>query len=358
MIQPGLLDFAHTLTAWQEQYGRHDLPWQNTRDAYRIWLSEIMLQQTQVSMVIPYYRRFLDRFPTIGELAKTELDEILRYWSGLGYYSRARNLYRCARIIVSEYGGFFPTKQEVLATLPGIGRSTAAAIAVFSAGEKAAIMDGNVIRVLSRVFALTDSATDTAGKNRLWQFAETLLPDTKIERYTQGLMDLGATVCSRSNPKCPLCPFKNSCKAKQENLIAELPIKKMRKSLPSREIIMLIVVSGDHILLEKRPDKGVWGGLYSLPECPTSAGKTTAEAAGQYAGTFGSIHICKPLSPFVHIFTHFKLNITPCLVTLKKPSDPLAENQIWCGKKEALELGLPKPVRKIIGSIRNPNSLF
>lgn len=359
MVPSSLLqEFAQTLTAWQEQYGRHDLPWQNTRDAYRIWLSEIMLQQTQVATVIPYYQRFLDRFPTISELAEAELDEVLQYWSGLGYYSRARNLHRCAQTIVSEHCGFFPTKQNILETLPGIGRSTAAAIAVFSAGEKAAIMDGNVVRVLSRVFALTDSIADTAGKNHLWHFAETLLPDTKIESYTQGLMDLGATVCTRSNPQCPLCPFGNTCKARQENRIAELPVKKAKKPLPVRETIMLIVISDDQILLEKRPDKGIWGGLYSLPECSITEGEPVEDTVWRYARTFGSVNTCIPLRPFIHTFTHFRLNITPCIVKTEHPAILPAENRIWCGKEEALALGLPTPVRKLIESTGNQGSLF
>ena len=353
-----LQDFAQTLTAWQERHGRHDLPWQNTRDAYRIWLSEIMLQQTQVATVIPYYQRFLDRFPTLPELAKAELDEVLQYWSGLGYYSRARNLHRCAQTIVSEYRGFFPTEQGILETLPGIGRSTAAAIAVFSAGEKAAIMDGNVVRVLSRVFALTDSFADSAGKQRLWHFAESLLPDTKIESYTQGLMDLGATVCTRTNPQCPLCPFGDTCEARQENRIAELPVKKTKKPLPIRETIMLLVMTENHILLEKRPDKGIWGGLYSLPECPVIARERVEQTAGHYAQSFGTVDSCEPLMPFTHTFTHFRLNIRPCIVIMENPSDRLAGNRIWCRKDEALTLGLPTPVRKLIESTGNQDRLF
>lgn len=358
MVQSRLLqEFAQTLTAWQEQHGRHDLPWQNTRDAYRIWLSEIMLQQTQVSTVIPYYQRFLERFPTITDLAAAGLDEVLQYWSGLGYYSRARNLHKCAQAIVSEYRGFFPTKQELLETLPGIGRSTAAAIAVFSAGGKAAIMDGNVVRVLSRVFALTDSIADPAGKKRLWHFAESLLPDTRIESYTQGLMDLGATVCTRSNPRCHLCPFEDTCKARQENRIAELPVKKTKKPLPLRETIMLIVMAGNRILLEKRPEKGIWGGLYSLPECPIITGEPVRQTAGQYAKAFGTVDACEPLMPFTHTFTHFRLNIMPCTVIMGNPSGSLAGNRIWCTKEEALSLGLPTPVRKLIESAGNQDCL-
>mgnify|MGYP002624526445 CR=1 FL=1 len=335
-----------------------DLPWRNTRDPYAIWLSEVMLQQTQVSTVIPYYQRFLERFPTVSALAEAGLDEVLQYWSGLGYYSRARNLHRCAQAIVSEYCGFFPTEQAILATLPGIGRSTAAAIAVFSAGKKAAIMDGNAVRVLSRVFALTDSFSDASGRKRLWHFAESLLPDTNIESYTQGLMDLGATVCTRSNPQCHRCPFEGSCKARQGNRIAELPVKKAKKSLPLRETIMLIAMAEDRILLEKRPDKGIWGGLYSLPECPSVTGEPVGQTARQYAGAFGTVDTCEPLMPFIHSFTHFRLNILPCIVIMEKASDPLAGNRIWCRKDEALALGLPTPVRKLIESTGRQGGLF
>ncbi len=355
---PHLQTFAQTLIAWQKQFGRHDLPWQNTHDAYRIWLSEIMLQQTQVSTVIPYYQRFLERFPAITDLAAAGLDVVLQYWSGLGYYSRARNLHKCAQIIVSQYRGFFPTTPEILETLPGIGRSTAAAIAVFSAGKKAAIMDGNVVRVFSRVFALTDTITDTAGKNRLWNLAETLLPDAEIESYTQGLMDLGATICTRSHPQCPLCPFASTCLARQENRIAELPVKKEKKSLPVRETIMLVVLSEEGILLEKRPDKGIWGGLYALPECSFVPNQSVEDVVGQYARALGTVRAYEPLQSFTHVFTHFRLNITPCIVKIGKPSEVLAENQIWRRQKDALALGLPTPVRKLIESIGSLCRLF
>ena len=355
--QPYLPDFAQTLITWQRQHGRHGLPWQDTRDAYPIWLSEIMLQQTQVTTVIPYYQRFLERFPTVADLADAGIDEVLHYWSGLGYYSRARNLHKCAQIIISEYRGFFPTKQEILETLPGIGRSTAAAIAVFAAGEKAAIMDGNVVRVLSRIFALTDTIADSAGKKRLWNLTESLLPDAGIESYTQGLMDLGATICTRSSPRCPLCPFTDICRAKKENRITELPLKKAKKSLPVRETIMPVILSGDHILLEKRPEKGIWGGLYALPECPVIPGKAVEASVMQYMEGLGPILAYAPLNPFTHTFTHFRLNITPCLVKTRKPSK-IAENQIWRRQDDALALGLPTPVRKLIEAIGKPYCLL
>lgn len=347
-----LTEFAKIIIHWQKQYGRHDLPWQNTRDTYHIWLSEIMLQQTQVITVIPYYRRFLDYFPTINALANASSDEVMQQWSGLGYYSRARNLHRCAQIIASEYDGTFPTDPTILETLPGIGRSTAAAIAVFSAGKKAAIMDGNVVRILSRIFALTDSVANTAGKKRFWHLAETLLPNSDIEAYTQGLMDLGATICTRSSPLCNQCPFTNHCLAKQRNCIADLPTKKVKKQLPQRNTLMLIIQLNDRILLEKRPAKGIWGGLYTLPEYRIEEGQVATEILPTHLHPFGKILHMEPLSPFIHTFTHFKLHIIPYLIKIDAFPIMLKKNQEWFRQDKALALGLPTPVKKLIESIK------
>ena len=244
--------FAPALIAWQKKHGRHDLPWQNTRDAYAVWLSEIMLQQTQVSAVIPYYRRFLERFPTIAALAAAPADDVLALWSGLGYYSRARNLHRAAQQVVAEHGGHFPQSQEAVMALPGIGRSTAAAILVFAFGKRGAILDGNVKRVLARVRGITGYPGDSAVAAKLWEEAERLLPKTGLRAYTQGLMDLGATVCARRNPRCTECPAQALCIAHRGGRTAELPTPKPRKALPQRRTLMLILQRAGEVLLEKR----------------------------------------------------------------------------------------------------------
>jgi A/G-specific adenine glycosylase len=340
--------FAQILVDWQKRYGRHNLPWQNTHDPYRIWLSEVMLQQTQVSTVIPYYQRFLERFPTVQDLARADLDEVLQYWSGLGYYSRARHLHQCAQMVVSQYRGNFPTEPTALAELPGIGLSTAAAIAVFSAGKKAAILDGNVIRVLSRVFAVTEHAATAEGKKQFWQLAHTFLPDIDIESYTQGLMDLGATLCTRTNPRCLDCPFRGKCQAQRLDLIHSLPVKKVKRVIPLKETIMVAIQSKNLILLSKRPVKGIWGGLYSLPECPVMADSDIVKVATEKALTFGEVKGSRLLPSFNHQFTHFRLKIIPVSVAVSLPFGNLPEGHLWAKREEALALGLPAPVRSLI----------
>lgn len=347
------IPFAQTLIAWQKQHGRHSLPWQNTRDAYRIWLSEIMLQQTQVATVIPYYLRFLERFPDVFALASAGLEEVMSYWSGLGYYSRARNLYRCAQIVVDEYKGIFPSDPAVLEDLPGIGQSTAAAIAVFSAGVRAAILDGNVVRVFSRIFGIAEQATDKKVKEKLWNLAYELLPESDLEAYTQGLMDLGATVCVRSKPDCPICPFSTSCVALAENRIGELPAKKTKKISPARKTAMLVLLSDGKVLLEKRPATGIWGGLFSLPEFELSpeSNEETVDMSRlkSMVSSFGKISSLELLEPFTHVFSHFRLQITPCLVELDQRYLRVEEGDcVWYDMKRLAEAPLPAPVRKLL----------
>ncbi len=252
-------DFAKRLIAWHRRHGRHDLPWQRTRDPYRIWLSEIMLQQTQVDTVIPYYRRFLARFPDAGSLARASLEDVLRLWAGLGYYSRARNLHRTARAIRDEHGGTFPEQRIALQSLPGIGRSTAAAIAAFAFGAREAILDGNVKRVLARHFAVSGLPGNTALENTLWTLAASLVPERAVETYTQALMDLGATVCTRSLPGCEHCPLAWSCVAFARGRVAAYPTPRPRRTTPVRSVAMLLLLREGKILLEKRPPSGIWG---------------------------------------------------------------------------------------------------
>ena len=252
--------FAARVVRWQKQHGRHDLPWQKTRDAYRIWLSEIMLQQTQVATVIPYYRRFLKRFPDIGSLAAARQDDVLALWSGLGYYSRARNLHRAAQEMIARHASRLPCDMESLLALPGIGRSTAAAIAVFAFGSRQAILDGNVKRFFARRFGIGGYPGDAKVAAALWRETERQLPARNIESYTQGLMDLGATVCTRANPRCDACPVAADCVARSDDSIGKFPAPRPRKLLPQRRTQMLVLLHANEVLLEKRASTGLWGG--------------------------------------------------------------------------------------------------
>lgn len=339
-------DFASCLTAWQRQHGRHDLPWQNTRDPYAIWVSEIMLQQTQVSAVVPYYLRFMAAFPDVSTLARADEDRVLEHWSGLGYYSRARNLHAAAQQIVERHHGTFPQDIEAIQSLPGIGRSTAAAIAAFAFGSRQAILDGNVKRVLTRCFGIDGWPSQPAVEKRLWALAESLLPESGIEAYTQGIMDLGATLCTRSKPACITCPFTDSCVARRDNRIAELPATKPRKALPERQTIMLLLISGNEILLEKRPPTGIWGGLWSLPEIGIGADvlQSVRERFRLEAEEFPA-----PLPAFSHAFSHFRLHITPQPVHVGRPFTRAEESgTVWLDKEDALGAALPAPVRKML----------
>jgi len=258
-----MYEFAITIVEWQKQHGRHDLPWQNTTDPYTIWVSEIMLQQTQVSAVIPYYTKFISHFPNIQALSSASQEQVLQYWSGLGYYSRARNLHNAAQKIVDEFNGIFPQNYDDILSLPGIGRSTAAAISTFAFNKPQAILDGNVKRVFARHFLLEGWPGSPKIEQEMWEIAQRENPKEDAITYTQGLMDLGATVCKRSKPKCHECPVNVSCKALAQNLTHQLPTPKPRKILPEKRITMLVMTDGDEVMLEKRPPSGVWGGFKS-----------------------------------------------------------------------------------------------
>jgi A/G-specific adenine glycosylase len=346
-------EFATRLIAWQQEHGRHDLPWQNTRDPYRIWVSEIMLQQTQVTTVIPYYQRFTARFPDIASLADAHEDDVLAHWSGLGYYSRARNLHRAAQEIATRHAGVFPRQLEDIVALPGIGRSTAAAIAAFAFGQRHAILDGNVKRVVARYGAIDGYPGDKAVEQRMWRLAEQLLPDAgpdaEIEAYTQGIMDLGATTCTRAKPRCDACPVGAGCAAHAQGRVDDLPSPRPRKALPEREITMLILLRGRDVLLEKRPPSGIWGGLWSLPEAGVDVDPTAVARAryGVYA------HKARALPDLVHTFTHFRLNIRPRLLTAIDRSDAVREpGFMWISLDDALGAALPAPIRKLLGQIQ------
>ncbi len=344
-----MTDFASRLIAWQRQHGRNDLPWQNTRDPYRIWVSEIMLQQTQVTTVIPYYQRFLARFPDVAALAAAHEDAVLAHWSGLGYYSRARNLHRAAGIVATDHGGAFPQRLEQIVALPGIGRSTAAAIAAFAFGQRHAILDGNVKRVLARHGAVDGYPGDKAVEQRLWALAEQRLPLHDIEAYTQGLMDLGAAVCTRSRPRCDACPVSADCAALAQKRVEELPSPRPRKALPQRETTLLILLAGRDVLLEKRPPSGIWGGLWSLPEA--GAGDDLAALVrARYGVAFAQE---RELPAVTHAFTHFRLHIRPRLLSGIRPGHVAREpGLMWLSVEDALGAALPAPIRRLLAEIQ------
>ena len=343
MMAPG--NFSRSLIAWQKVHGRHDLPWQNTRDPYAIWVSEIMLQQTQVTAVIGYYQRFMQRFPNIKSLANATQEEVLQYWSGLGYYSRARNLHNAAQTIVDSYQGVFPQNFEEIQQLSGIGRSTAAAIASFAFDQRQTILDGNVKRVLARHFLIEGWTGTPKIEKQLWALAESLLPEHEMVAYTQGLMDLGATICTRSKPKCAACPLNQTCQAYAQNLTSKLPTPKPKKTIPQKQTTMLVIQHGKEILLEKRPPSGIWGGLWSLPEI------SSQEIATQIVlSRFGlNTEAEEPLPSIQHVFTHFKLEITPQpLHVISKPLQANMPNMIWLPIEDAVGAALPTPVRNIL----------
>jgi A/G-specific adenine glycosylase len=347
--------FSHAVITWQRQHGRHALPWQNTGDAYRVWLSEIMLQQTQVSAVLGYYARFLERFPTLATLAAAPSEDVMACWSGLGYYTRARNLHACAKRVVAEYDGVFPADPALLAELPGIGRSTAAAIAAFSFGRRAAILDGNVKRVFARVFGVEQYPGLKPVEDALWRRAEALLPDTGgIEAYTQGLMDLGATLCTRANPACARCPLAPRCIALATGRTAELPVRKPKKTIPEKRVTMLVLVAGGQVLLEQRAASGIWGGLMSLPEVGAHAALASDDDAVRSATSrFGEVEEVQTLLPLVHGFTHYKLHIAPLRVTLvgRPPAPP---DHLWWDLSRIEQAPLPAPVKKLLADLARP----
>ncbi|HUG57286.1 MAG TPA: A/G-specific adenine glycosylase [Candidimonas sp.] len=349
--KPGLANFASTVVDWQKQHGRHHLPWQDTRDAYRIWLSEIMLQQTQVATVIGYYERFLSRFPDIASLAQAQQDEVMPYWAGLGYYARARNLHRCAQELVAHWGGRFPESPEQIATLPGIGRSTAAAIAAFAYGKRSPIMDGNVKRVFTRYFGIYGVSSLRATEQLLWKTAEEAVevaPATlDMAAYTQGLMDLGSDCCTRGKPDCGRCPLQTACYANLHSVQGELPTPKPKKASPERECKMLILRRQDSILLEQQVSPGIWGGLWSLPQyTDVSALELACHNWGQRNSQ------AQKMAGLLHVFTHFKLHIEPWYVVCDGAvvAEP-GPRQAWVPVDELGATALPAPVKKILSGL-------
>jgi A/G-specific adenine glycosylase len=335
-------NFAKKLIIWQRGDGRHNLPWQLDRTAYRVWLSEIMLQQTQVSTVLLRYQAFLKRFPDLSALALASVDEVLSEWSGMGYYTRARNLHKCARVVMAEYGGIFPSDPAELEKLPGIGRSTAAAIAVFAYGRQAAILDGNVKRVLARIWGVEADLSKLSETNKLWAHAESLLPSGSDEMiaYTQGLMDFGATFCTQNSPLClsqnsPPCPYVDACEAKAKNKILQIPLKVKKIKVAQMDLVWWVLVYKDQVLLEKRPHQGIWAGLWAFPE------------RFNIRATDNPI----PMDKINHVLTHRRLAIEPIKIQLKNQKIPIEASQQWFDLNDALLLGLPKPVKTVLLSL-------
>jgi len=348
---PGGGEIAQRVLRWRRQFGRQGLPWQDTQDPYRVWLSEIMLQQTQVATVLDYYARFLQRFPDLPALAAAPLDDVLALWSGLGYYSRARNLHRCAQVVQREHGGVFPNSSAQLAQLPGIGRSTAAAIAAFCFGERVAILDGNVKRVLGRALGFAGDLSVVAQERALWQQAQNLVPARGVAHYTQGLMDLGATLCSARNPACERCPLATLCVARLEGRPEAYPVKTRRLRRGARSHAWLWLAQVDRVWLVQRPEQGVWAGLWSLPEFDT------AEALQHFLQGWPGHG--EALPTIEHALTHFDWTLQPLRWQLPLRLSglrlaaltaqlPQSSQGRWVPLEQALQMGLPAPLRKLL----------
>ncbi len=345
--------FTARLLEWFAVHGRHNLPWQQNPTPYRVWVSEVMLQQTQVATVMPYYERFMARFPDVGSLAAAPLDEVLHLWTGLGYYARARNLRACAQVLVAHHGGEFPHSVEAVTELPGIGRSTAGAILALSRGVRQPILDGNVKRVLARVFGIEGDPASAAVMATLWAQSEACTPTLNVGAYTQAIMDLGATVCSRSNPACTVCPMSEGCVAALKGRQAELPGKKQKRLRGSREATLLIAETGSNgsvaVLVERRPPSGLWGGLWSPPqfESEFAALDWCRREVGEPANRY------EKLAPIHHAFTHFDLRLNP-LVVKCKPHEEVREgdDRLWYRLGDPPRVGLPQPIMKLFERLR------
>jgi A/G-specific adenine glycosylase len=345
---PAASPIAAALIDWHAREGRHDLPWQQDRTPYRVWVSEIMLQQTQVATVIPYYRRFMVRFPDVATLAAAPLDEVLHLWSGLGYYARARNLHRAALSIRDEHGGELPADFARLAALPGIGRSTAGAIVALARGERRAILDGNARRALARYFGVAGARGDRSGEKRLWELSERCTPHTHVAAYTQAIMDLGATVCVRRKPLCTRCPLAHHCVARRTGRQHELPAPRRPLTRPARQVFMVVALADSgSVLLERRPPSGVWGGLWCLPEFSTATA-----AAAFMRNSLGAAISPQPLTAFEHAFTHFDLTITPLLVRCAAPAAVMEEGAgLWYNICDPARIGLPAPITALLSRL-------
>jgi A/G-specific adenine glycosylase len=355
--------FSARLLNWFDQHGRHDLPWQHPRTPYRVWISEIMLQQTQVATVIGYFDRFVNAFPDIAALARAPLDEVLAHWAGLGYYSRARNLHRAAAVCIDQHDGDLPRSIDALCALPGIGRSTAAAILSQAHGERVPILDGNVKRVLSRHAGIEGYPGLPAVERQLWKEAEARLPAparvSRMPDYTQALMDLGASLCARSRPGCPACPLRADCIAYRDDRIAELPTRKTARAVPEKSVQVLIATNAaGEVLLQRRAPVGIWGGLWSLPELsPMSAVDASSSAlpAATHVSTAVpgiGVNALHALPELQHRFTHFLLHIHPFAAAAQTATDQVRESEdlVWVAAGQFDRYGMPAPIRKLLNT--------
>lgn len=342
--------FQTRLFEWFDRYGRKTLPWQHDKTPYRVWVSEIMLQQTQVATVIPYYERFMARFPRVEDLAAAEQDEVLHLWTGLGYYARARNLHRAAQVVVAEHGGQFPVHSlEAMAALPGIGRSTAGAIVSISTGQRAVILDGNVKRVLARLHAVEGWPGRTPVERELWRLAERYTPDRRLPDYSQAMMDLGATLCTRGKPSCLLCPFEDVCVAHARGEERRFPESKPKKALPERSTIMLLLSDGHgQVLLEQRPPSGIWGGLWCFPQFDND------EALQAWLDCHAPGATREPAwQAFTHTFSHFRLTILPQPVTLVRSTGAVSDSgRLWYNPRTPVSIGLAAPVKSLLDTLQ------
>lgn len=340
--------FAARLLRWARQYGRHALPWQQDPIPYRVWVSEIMLQQTQVATVIPYYRRFMTRFPDIQTLANAPLDDVLHLWSGLGYYARARNLQRAAQQICGLHAGVFPVEFKEVASLPGIGRSTAGAILALACNQWHPILDGNVRRVLARFHAIEGWPGDKAVEKQLWELAEQHTPNKNVAAYTQAIMDLGATLCTRTKPNCVQCPVAGNCRAHQLRRETDFPVARPRKTLPVKPVRMLLIMDNGRLMLERRPPSGIWGGLWGFPElAPEQDIETWCRQ--QFGVAPSSQHALPGLR---HTFSHFHLDIEPVMLNIAPSNLNDDDTRIWFALTSPPQVGLAKPVSRLLETLR------
>ena len=346
--------FSSNLLKWFKTNGRHNLPWQENISPYRVWVSEIMLQQTQVKTVIPYFKSFMERFPTIESLSSANIDQVLHLWTGLGYYARARNLHKTSIIVTTKFDGQFPNAVDELVSLPGIGRSTAGAILALSMNKRASILDGNVKRVLTRFFLVHGWPEQTKVRNQLWEIADRNTPQRNFSQYTQAIMDLGATVCKRSRPECLCCPVKSECKAYNSNQIQNYPTKKPKRLMPTKEVCMYIVKNElGEILLEQRPPEGIWGALYSFPENLPTSRENEKPMSSKNHSTQLRIPSENCLSTIRHTFSHFHLDIQPKIVKVSKNELKLDDSthRVWYSLKSPPTLGLAAPVKKLLAEL-------